>query len=45
MSTARLPLAVVGETRPPLRASFFSSVRETFRSPRAVHGHTPEPGQ
>ena len=44
MSTARLRLAVVGETIVPPRASFFLEARETSRFPTPLPAHGPEDG-
>ena len=40
MSTARVPLAVVGETMFPPRAPFFPKAWETSRFPTPLHAHS-----
>ena len=44
MSTARLWLAVAGETMFPPRAPFFLRARGTFRFPTPLHAHEPGAG-
>ena len=44
MSTARLRLAVAGETMFPPRAPFFLKAWETFRFPTPLPAHEPETG-
>jgi hypothetical protein len=41
MSTARLQLAVTGETMFPLCAPFFLRARGTSRLPTPLHAHAP----
>ncbi len=45
MSTARLCLAVAGETMFPPRAPFFLRVWETSRFPTPLHADRPEAGR